>query len=168
MRSILPALVLALTGCAETRPVSNLAHPPLNDPFLDHLVGRWSIARSIRGTTVPNEMEAHWVLCHQFVQMHMTDPKNPPQYEVIVTIGYDKDKSRYVAHWCDTFGGGYSAIGYGSRKGDSVEFAFRYDDGPFYNTFAWHEQDYSWTFRGENGQKDGSRKLFMEDRATRR
>jgi hypothetical protein len=166
-RLIAPFLTLLLASCTS-QPQAAPARPPLQDDLLDRLVGRWAIARAVRGTTVPNEMEAHWVLGHQFVQMHMTDPNSPPQYEAIVLIGVDTEKRRYVAHWCDTFGGGYSSIGYGTRTGDSVEFVFGYDDGPFYNTFTWRPQDHSWTFRGENGQKDGSRKLFMEDHATRR
>jgi len=163
-------LVLAalLCGCATSAPVGSPAHPPLQDEFLDRLVGNWRVTRSVRGSTVQNAMDARWVLGHQFVRLHMIDVKTPPTYEASVLIGYDATKARYVAHWCDVFGAGYSAVGYGARSGDSVEFRFAYDDGPFFNTFTWHPRDASWTFRGENGQPDGSRTLFMEDRATRR
>ena len=160
-------LTLLIAGCAA-QPTVKPAHPPLADALLDNLVGRWSIDRAIRGQILPNEMEAHWVLGHQFVQLHMTDPKSPPQYEAIVLIGFDPSKSRYVAHWCDVFGAGASSVGYGVRTGDSIEFRFAYDDGPFFNTFTWHPAERSWTFRGESGRADGSRTLFMEDTARRR
>jgi len=167
----LTATAALLSGCASRpspKPDAAFARPPLRDDFLDHLVGNWHISRSTRGKTVENLMDAHWAIQHQFVQVHMIDTKTPPAYEANVFIGFDAAKSRYVAHWCDTFGAGYSAIGYGTRNGDSIEFRFSYDDGPFYNTFTWHPADHSWTFKGENGQPDGSRKLFMEDRATPR
>lgn len=167
------ASVLALavlTGCANPGPSAapSYAKPPLHDEFLDHLVGEWRIERSARGRTLENTMTARWVLQHQFVEVHMIDPASPPQYEATVHIGFDPAKSRYVAHWCDNFGAGLSSVGSGTRNGDSVEFRFEYDDGPFFNTFTWHPDDHSWTFEGENGQPDGSRKLFMKDRATQK
>jgi hypothetical protein len=157
-------------GCAtspatSSTPVTDRA--PLQDDCLDHLVGDWRITRSIRGTTAENTMEARWVLAHQFVQMHRIDVKRPPAYEAIVLIGYDAEKKRYIAHWCDTFGGAYSGDGFGIRAGNAVEFRFDYADGPFFNTFTWHRASSTWTFRGENGAADGSRKLFMEDAARR-
>jgi hypothetical protein len=82
-----------------------------------------------------------------------------------VLIGFDSAKSRYIAHWCDAFGGAYSTDGFGVRQGDTLEFRFTYDDGPFFNTFTWHPQTRTWTFRGENGRADGSREFFMEDEA---
>ncbi|MFO0837116.1 MAG: DUF1579 family protein [Phycisphaerae bacterium] len=161
--------LLVLSGCASpaAREHGPFVRPALQDDFLDHLVGRWHIARSIRGKVVENAMEARWVLQHQFVEMHLIDAATPPAYEATVYLGFDPDKARYVAHWCDNFGAGFSALGYGVRRGDSVEFRFEYDDGPFFNAFTWHADDDSWTFRGENAASDGSRKLFMEDRATR-
>jgi Protein of unknown function (DUF1579) len=161
-----------MAACATkpARPTASTAYarPPLQDDFLDDLVGSWRIARSARGKQIENAMDARWVLQHQFVQLHMIDVGTPPAYEANVLIGFDPAKKQYTAHWCDTFGAGYSAIGHGARAGDSVEFRFDYDDGPFFNTFTWHPADRSWTFRGENGQPDGSRKPFMEDHATRR
>ncbi len=112
-------------------------HVPLEDPFLDNLVGKWKIERKIDGTLVANTMEAQWVLQHRFLKLHMKDVSNPPKYEALVLIGYDPLAERYVAHWTDTYGGGYSALGYGKRDGNSIEFKFDYPDGPFYNTFNW-------------------------------
>jgi len=73
---------------------------PLEDQFLQNLVGDWSIARKIRGTVVANTLEAEWVLQHQFVRLHMKDVAEPSEYEALVLIGYDASTERYVSHWC--------------------------------------------------------------------
>jgi hypothetical protein len=67
------------------------------------------------------------------------------------------------AHWCDSYGGKFSAIGYGKRSGNSIEFEFSFSDGPFYNTFTWHPDTAGWTCRLENAGKNGKRVLFAED-----
>jgi hypothetical protein len=139
----------------------------LEDAFLENLVGRWRVSRKVRGTVVGNSLEADWVLEHRFVQLHMKDVAVPPQYEALVLIGYDPDGQRYVAHWCDTFGGQYSALGYGKREGDSIDFVFSYPDGPFHNTFSWHAATRSWIFLMEAEGKDGKRTFFAEDRLGR-
>jgi quercetin dioxygenase-like cupin family protein len=143
-------------------------HGRLDDPFLQNLVGDWTIERKIRGQVVENTLHVEWVLHHQFVQLHMRDTKQPPEYEALVLVGFDPSTSRYVAQWCDDFGGQYSAIGYGKRQGDSVELTFTYADGPFHNTFTWHPATASWTFLMEAEKKDGTRTVFAEDTARRR
>jgi hypothetical protein len=135
----------------------------LEDPFLDNLVGRWDIERKIRGTVIHNSLDVEWVLQHRFVRLHMKDVAEPPKYEAIVLIGFDEAAQRYVAHWTDTFGAQYSAIGYGKRAGDSVEFAFQYPDGPFYNKFTWDAASRTWKMLLENSASDGKRSVFAED-----
>jgi hypothetical protein len=53
----------------------------------------------------------------QFLQIHMKDVADPPAYEALVLIGYAHADKRYVAHWCDTYGGKFSAVGHGRRSG---------------------------------------------------
>jgi hypothetical protein len=93
----------------------------------------------------------------------MLDVARPPRYEALVLIGYDDDASRYVAHWCDTYGAKLTAIGFGKRSGNSVEFEFAFSDGPFYNTFTWHPESGEWSCLLENVGKDGKRVHFAED-----
>jgi hypothetical protein len=138
------------------------------DPLIENLVGDWTIDRQIRGKSVHNTLTAEWVLNHQFLQLHMKDVADPPAYEALVLIGYSYTDKRYVAHWCDTFGGKFSAIGYGKRNGDTIEFAFEYPEGPFFNTFTWAAATNSWTMRMENQIAAGKRELFAIDEARRR
>ena len=133
------------------------------DDFIENLVGDWKLTRTVRGTEVKNAVKAEWVLNHQFLQVHMKDVANPPTYEALVLIGYSYADKQYVAHWCDTYGGKFSAKGFGKRTGDSIEFEFQYPDGPFYNTFKWDAKAKGWTCRMEAVGKDGKRALFAED-----
>jgi hypothetical protein len=136
---------------------------PFKDDFIENLTGDWKLTRKIRGQEVGNTVKVEWVLNHQFLQIRMKDVAEPPTYEALVLIGYSYADKKYIAHWCDTYGGKYSAIGYGKRSGDSIEFEFQYPDGPFYNTFTWDPKAKGWTFRMESQGKDGKRALFAED-----
>lgn len=165
---LLIAAVLGITASLPAEARDQAGRGPLADPFLDNLVGSWSISRQIRGTVVENSLDVQWVLNHQFVQLHMRGAGTPPAYEAIVLIGYDASTSRYVAHWCDDYGGQYSAIGYGRRSGNSIAFTFSYPDGPFHNTFTWDPSARSWTFVMQSEGPRGQRVLFATDTVRRR
>ena len=137
------------------------------DDLISNLQGRWLLTRQIRGTEVQNRVTATWVLNHQFLQVHMKDVKEPPTYEAIVFIGYVYATKQYVAHWTDTFGGKFSAMGTGTRIMNSVEFRFEYPDGPFFNTFTWNPATRQWSFRLESQDSTGSRRLFALDALAR-
>jgi hypothetical protein len=143
-------------------------HRPLEDRFLQNLVGDWTISRRTRGTVVTNTLRAEWVLQHQFVQLHMKDVAEPPEYEALVLIGYDGSRERYVANWCDTFGGQYAGVAHGTRVGNSIDLLFSYADGPFHNTFSWDPATATWTFLMEAEGKDGTRYFFAEDTVRRK
>lgn len=138
------------------------------DEFIENLVGDWKLTRSIRGKEFKNTLKAEWVLNHQFLELHMKDVADPPAYEALVLIGYQHADNRYVAYWCDTYGGKFSSVGYGKRSGDAIEFEFQNADGPFFNTFAWDAKTKEWTFKMESGSKDGKRRRpFAVDKLTR-
>jgi hypothetical protein len=165
----LVSLVLVSFVIVPHRQAAGADDPPdgpkriFKDDFIENLVGDWTLTRTIRGKEVRNTVKAGWVLNHQFLQLHMKDTADPPAYEAIVLIGYAHADKRYVAHWCDTYGGKFSAVGHGKRAGDSIEFEFQYPDAPFFNTFTWDAKAKGWTFRMESQNKDGKRTLFAED-----
>jgi hypothetical protein len=162
-RTALALTLLAMTGAVNAQGPKGA----VDDPFLDNLVGHWDIERTIRGRVIHNSLDTEWVLQHRFVRLHMKDVADPPKYEAIVLIGFDPAAGRYVAHWTDNFGAQYSAIGYGKRSGDTVEFVFQYPDGPFYNTFTWNPASGTWKMLLENGGSDGKRSFFAEDTVRR-
>jgi hypothetical protein len=153
------------SGNAGEQPQDRPGAP--DDPFLANLVGDWQISRRVRDTVVHNTLRADWVLQHTFVQLHMKDVAEPPQYEALVLVGYDAGGRRYVAHWCDSFGAQYSSVGYGTKVGDAIDFVFSYPDGPFHNRFSWDPTKRVWTFLMEAEGKDGRRTFFAEDTVKR-
>jgi hypothetical protein len=138
-----------------------------DDDLISHLEGQWLLTRSIRGTQVRNRVTASWILNHQFLELHMRDVAQPPKYEAIVLIGYIHSDQRYIAHWTDTYGGKFSAVGRGVRTGNSIEFKFEYPDGPFFNTFVWTPEHRQWVFRMESVGADGERRPFATDTLVR-
>jgi len=134
-----------------------------HDGFIEHLAGRWRLTRRMRDREVESTVGAEWVLNRPSLQVHMTDTADPPDYEALVMIGRNDADGRYVAYWCDTFGGRFSAVGAGVRSGDAVEFVFQYPEGPFFNTFTRDPATGTWTFRMETPGEGGGRELFAED-----
>jgi hypothetical protein len=168
-RAFLVALLsVAIAGVASAAD-SDLDGPKgrFEDDLISHLEGRWLLTRRIRGAEVRNDVTAAWVLNHQFLQLHMKDVAQPPSYEAIVLIGFIHSSKQYVAHWTDTYGGKFSAVGKGIRSGNSIEFRFEYPDGPFFNTFSWSPDVSQWTFRMENSDAQGSRRPFAVDTLVR-
>src|SRR5438128_2398655 len=115
---------LLRAAAALILPISTRAQQPIDgrggrfdDDLISKLEGEWLIDRQVRGTTAQNTLSATWVLSHQFLQLHMKDTALPSRYEAIVLIGYIYASAEYVAHWTDTFGGKFSAMGKGRRIG---------------------------------------------------
>jgi hypothetical protein len=158
---------IGLGGCASTGKATGQLRPAAQDPYLGSLVGEWSIERSIRGKVVGNHMSAEPILGGGFVRMHMTSTTPDEPYEAIVLVGFDPASGEYLAHWCDSFGPGYAAVGRGRREGARLELRFDYASGPFFNTWEFDAAHDRWSFVGESGAPDGSRSLFARDVVTR-
>ena len=169
MKPILLSLALLLASPVPALRADEKANnrPAFQDEFLDKLAGHWNLTRKVRGTTEENKVEADWVLEHQFLRLHMKDVASPPKYEAEVYIGFDKAGNRYVAHWMDTFGGGFSLMGFGVRDGNSLPLIFEDADGTVRNTFTYDPATQSWTSLIVQKAKGGDWKTFAEDRLKR-
>ena len=166
--SVAVAITVALATGVSAQDSPDGRHRTFEDPLLDSLVGHWNVSREIRGKQERNTLDVEWVLLHQFLELHMKDVAEPPQYEAVVLIGYDHAGGRYVIHWCDNFGGKFSSMGHGKRSGDSIEFVFDDPGAPFYNTFSRDSTNGAWTFLMESQGKDGKRVLFAKDTLSKR
>jgi len=155
---------LAFATAAAAAPIDG-AGVTLNDPLLDKLVGHWSMTGTLAGRAVKHDVDAQWVLNHQFLQIHEIDtktgPDGKPGYEAMPMVGYDNASERYVAHWIDVFGGRWSeTLGYGTKTGDAISFVFEYPDGPFRTTFRRDGGGWRWSMVQKNAQ--GEWKTFAE------
>jgi len=143
------------------------APPMWHDDLVDRLAGNWTLSGQVLGREAHHNVEAEWVLNHQFVRIHEkttpTAPASESRYEAIWFLGYDAVSGRYVLHLMDVFGARYSeTLGYGTRDGNSLRFLFEYPDGPFYTTFRWIPDTGSWQWLLEQKNKDGKWTNFAD------
>jgi len=114
---------------------------------------------TILGKQTVHDVEASWVLNHQFVQLHEvsreTTVKGAPAYEALVFLGWDEKRQKYVAHWIDVFGGGFSLREDGLREKSSIPLVFKSEEGAFYTTFVYESGsgDWEWTMDSEENGK---------------
>jgi hypothetical protein len=131
------AALVVLLGCPSA---ASSQEARMNDPLLDALAGQWVLRGEITGKATTHDVEASWVLNHRFLRLHErsreTTMAGEPQYDAEVFIGWDSAGSRYVVHWMDVFGGGFSLTGYGQREGSVIPIVFATGDDRFHTTFA--------------------------------
>ena len=149
--------------------VPSLAQAPAKwqDNLADHLTGIWNVAGQVLGHEAHHEVNAEWVLNHQFLRIHeKTSPTAPPnenRYEAIWFLGYDAVSERYVLHLIDIFGGRFSeTLGYGARNGNEILFVFEYPDGPFHTTLRWSPENTTWQWLLEQKDKSGKWTTFAD------
>ena len=142
--------------------------PELKDPFLDHFVGDWSVARKMgNGRTIETTVRGEWVLKHHFIELHYGAGEKGPEYEALVFIGFDEATKTYVCHWVDVFGGRYSGVGRGKLDPNllGIEFRFDFQDGPLTNKFEFDPETKNWTSLIRQ-EESGQWKTFAEERWT--
>jgi hypothetical protein len=83
--SSLALLLLAVGSLAAAQETLDGRDHPLQDPFLDGLVGDWQVARVMKDRTAQNTVQAEWVLNHQFLRLHYRDVATPSKYEAIIS-----------------------------------------------------------------------------------
>jgi len=159
------ALLLSLPLAAQTP-----ADWP--DTLVNHLAGFWKLEGKVMGNDAHHDVQADWVLNHQFLRIQEKTSANAPaserRYDSIWYLGYDPVSERYVLHLMDTFGGRFSeTLGYGTRDGNQIRFVFEYPDGPFHNTYLWNAEDNTWQWLMEQKNKDGKWAPFASLKLTK-
>ena len=161
-------VMLLLASCAGPVVAQNPRDAVFKDDLLDNLAGEWRLIRKMQGRITENVVRAEWVLNHQFFRIQMRNVENPPAYEATIFIGWDPMQERYVVHWLDVFGGRSSqTLGYGTRNGNTIKFAFAYPEHPFVNTFSWNPDAKTWNFLMQQKNTNKSWSVFAEDNLSR-
>ena len=142
------------------------------DDLAGHLAGKWELEGPIGSQTAHHEVQAEWVLNHQFLRIYEKTSSGAPaserRYEAMWFLGYDPVSERYVLHLMDLFGGRFSeTLGYGTRDGNTIRFVFEYPDGPFHTTYRWTPEKDSWQWLMEQKDKDGKWVNFADLKLTR-
>ncbi len=138
-----------------------------NDALVDHMTGTWKLEGQIMGHAAHHEVQAEWVLNHQFLRIHektdLSAPASERRYEAIWFLGYDSVSHRYVLHLLDLFGARFSeTLGYGTREGNAIRFVFEYPDGPFHTAYRWAPQSDSWQWLMEQKDKNAKWVSFAD------
>jgi len=166
------ACALLMLFALRVDPARAQAPPEWHDDLVDHMAGAWTLTGPVMGHDAHHDLQAEWVLNHQFLRIHEKSAASAPaserRYEAIWFLGYDAVSERYVLHLLDVFGGRYSeSLGYGTRDGNAIRFVFEYPDGPFHTTYRWSPETGAWQWLLEQKDKDGKWTQFADFKLTR-
>lgn len=121
----------------------------------------------VMGRDAHHQVEADWVLNHQFLRIHKETSADAPagekRYEAMWFLGFDSVSDRYVLHLVDVFGARFSeTLGYGVRDGNAIRFVFEYPDGPFHTAFQWVPGQDAWQWSMEQKDNNGKWAKFAD------
>ncbi len=166
--SLLLTLFALLPPFSFARENESTAPVAFEDSLLNRFTGTWRMVGTVMGDSVEYICEVDWVLNHRFLRWHLKDIQQPPGYEALVFIGWDDEKSRYVAHWLDVYGGKASrTLGFGTRNGNNLELLFDYPEGAFWDVLTFHPREGNWTFVIQQKNQQGLWKEFAKYRLMR-
>ncbi len=166
------ACALLMIFAFSVNPAHAQAPAEWKDDLVDHMAGAWTVTGPIMSRDAHHDVQAEWVLNHQFLRIHEKTAAGAPVserlYQAIWFLGYDAVSERYVLHLLDVFGGRYSeTLGYGARDGNAIRFVFEYPDGPFHTTYRWSPETGAWQWLLEQKDKDGKWTQFADFKLTR-
>jgi hypothetical protein len=162
MKTLPTALAIA---CLTVTAAS--AQKNFGDDLIARFAGDWTLAGTIAGREVVHDVEAAWVLDGYYLQIHEVSrersPAGSPEYEALVTIGWEPTTSEYVCQWLDSTGGTGlrdGVLGHGQREGDSIPFVFGGGgETAIHNTFHYDRETDTWSWAIDNVE-DGEHHPF--------
>ena len=123
------AVILCLAACAIPSPAQNESPSPLK--LLDHLAGKWLLKGTIGGKQITHDVQASWVLRHEYLEIHEVsrekEATGEPAYEAIVLVSWDPKVNQYACLWLDSTAGGAltsQTICRATPSGESIPFIF--------------------------------------------
>src|SRR5712671_2127679 len=103
---------LALFTVLLSVPIVAQAPAEWQPDLVNHLTGSWKLEGQVMGSIAHHDVQADWVLNHQFLRIQEKTAANAPaterRYDSIWYLGYDSISERYVLHLMDTFGARFS------------------------------------------------------------
>jgi hypothetical protein len=170
--SFLLALLAALFSALVPTSSSAQTAGGWRDDLVDHLAGAWKLEGEVVGHAAHHDVNAEWVLNHEFLYIHETTsaaaPRSEHRYEASWFLGYDPLSERYVLHLLDVFGARFSeTLGHGVREGNELRFVFEYPDGPFRTNLRWSPEDDAWQWAMQQKDKNGKWTKFADLKLTR-
>src|SRR5882757_418944 len=151
-----------LTVCLCLLSGSSLALPQKQsrDPtsLLDQLAGSWLLKGKIAGKQTTHDVQARWVLRHEYLELHEVsrekDGQGEPAYEAIILISWDPKVNQYACLWLDSTAGGALTSGVACRaipSGDSIPFLFTISPSDsIHTTFIYRKASDTWQWLIDN------------------
>jgi len=148
---------------------------PADAQLLDRLAGNWVLQGAIGGRQVTHDVQADWVLNHEYLRLHeLSREKKPggaPAYEAIIFIEWNPKAREFVCLWLDsTSGGGLNPKGLAHGRPTATSIPFIFDISPtefLRNTFIYNPAAGAWQWLIDdvtNGKPD----RFADVKLTRR
>ncbi|HSN50839.1 MAG TPA: hypothetical protein VLR52_06360 [Bacteroidales bacterium] len=149
--------------------------PTFQNSLLDRLSGKWILRGTIAGTKTTHDIQADWVLGHQYLKLVEVSREKKAtgeaEYEAIVFIGWDQPSEGYACLWLDNTGGGGlvgEAIGHAKQSGNEIPFLFHSPDGSiFHNRFTFNPDNDEWQWAMDN-ETSGKLQPFARVTLTRK
>jgi hypothetical protein len=172
MRQILVSsfcvLAFALSSPAQTHSAEPLQ-------LLDHLAGDWVLTGTIAGKQTTHDVQARWVLRHEYLELHEVSRENEqnsePAYEAIVLVSWDPKANQYACLWMDSTAGGALTSQVTCRAtpmGDSIPFVFAISSSEsIHTTFTYNSEADTWQWLIDN-EANGKTSRFAKVQLSRK
>ena len=164
---VLTALMCSSLTLAQAKP---------RDPvgLLNQLEGNWVLRGDIAGKPTVHDVQAHWILHHEYLQLHEVsrdkDPQGGPAYEAEVLVSWDPKANQYACLWLDSTAGGAltSQVACRARPAvDAIPFVFLISPADsIHTTFTYNEASDTWQWVIEN-VADGKSDQFANVKLSR-
>ena len=136
--------------CAASSPAQSASPDP--QQLLDHLTGKWILRGTIAGGPATHDVEAHWVLRREYLEVHEVsrekDASGDPAYEAIVLVSWEPKSNQYACLWLDSTAGGALSSQTTCRAtpaGDSIPFLFTLSPSErIHTTFTYRKATDTW------------------------
>lgn len=153
-----------------------LGQPRPRDPagLLNHLEGDWILKGTIAGKPTTHDVQAHWILHHEYLQIHeVSRDKNSqgaPAYEAEILVSWDPKTNQYACLWLDSTAGGALTSQVTCRAQpalDAIPFVFTISPADsIHTTFTYNEASDKWQWLIEN-VADGKSDRFADVQLSR-
>lgn len=165
------AILITVTSFSQTKVSTDKR---FHDDLLDHLVGNWHDTSVAHGSTFTSEVDASWVLNHQYLLLHLKSNEVVPwwgvQMEYYQYIGYNHYQKRYTVHGMSIEGDEDLSEGfsYGYRNGNEFKTVNKFSkDTSVIQRFIWQPETNSWRIQSApeiNGKED---EIFLDMKLTK-
>jgi hypothetical protein len=124
---------------------------------------------TIAGKPTTHDVDAHWVLRHEYLQVHeVSREKNAqgePAYEAIILISFEQKSNQYACLWMDSTAGGALTSPVTCRAnpaGQAIPFLFVLSQSEsLHTTFTYNKAADTWQWIIDD-EKDGKTDRFAD------